>query len=233
MRHCFSSNISKHKKRLPGFSSEKCFENLLQTSDLKKVNLTFFLDIAHRKKTHFLERQHKFPLVTFEAGSEAVSFLKMIDHVTGKSFPKETIIYFLEEDYLHREGWTEILREGLTLPNVDYVTLFDHRDKYLFPEYKTLCSKIFHTKSCHWRTTPSTTNTYAMRFGTLQRHLDVHRCFSMNRKISADHEKFLKLGEVGACLISSIPGFSTHVESEFLSPTHNWEKYFKESPISV
>jgi len=111
-----------------------------------------------------------------------------------------------------------------TLPNVDYVTLYDHRDKYFYAMYSEMRSKIYHTVSCHWRTTPSTTNTYAMRFETLKKHLPVHRAYSEGRQITADHEKFCKLSESGAALVSAIPGWATHAEPDFASPCFDWEQ---------
>jgi hypothetical protein len=97
--------------------------------------------------------------------------------------------------------------------------------------YKDLTSKIFHTSSCHWRTTPSTTNTFAMRYSTLMEHLPIHRQFSSGQKISADHEKFLELGRQGALLISSIPGWSTHIESNLVSPCTDWEMLFQKRTL--
>ena len=66
-----------------------------------------------------------------------------------------------------------------------------------------------------------------MKYKTLIEHLPIHQQFSLNRKISADHEKFLELGRQGATLISSLPGWSTHVEQEFASPCFDWEFFFK------
>jgi hypothetical protein len=173
---------------------------------------------------HYLRRYPSFPVVEFRAGSEAAAFLYMLENVYDRKLSPDTIIYFLEDDYLHLPGWPQVMREAFLLQDVDYVTLFDHRDKYTFPQYAGLTSKIFHTASAHWRTTPSTTNTYAMLFGTLKKHIDLHRCFSLGRTITADHEKFCRLSEEGAVLISSIPGFSTHVEPQFASPCTDWEE---------
>ena len=39
-----------------------------------------------------------------------------------------------------------------------------------------------------------------------------------------DHDKFIHLWHNGSNLITSIPGYSTHMEVEYLSPTINWEK---------
>jgi len=232
VRHCNYSSVGAHKSRFSNFSRERCLENLFATiADQKKINVTFFLDTFHpMQEAHFLCKQSLYPIIEFKAGSEAASFLYMLEYVYRQKLHPETIIYFLEDDYLHRAGWPQILREAFTLSGIDYVTLFDHRDKYFFPQYADLRSKIFCTASCHWRTTPSTTNTYAMFFKTLQKHIDIHRCFSLGRTITADHDKFCKLAEEEAVLISSIPGFSTHVEVDFASPCIDWEKMLYTAP---
>lgn len=228
VRHCHYSAVSAHKTRFTSFSRERCFSNLLDTlENQKRINVTFFLDTFHEMQgEHFLRTQTRYPVIEHKAGSEAASFLFMLEHVSKQRFSADTILYFLEDDYLHLPNWPNLLREALALPGVDYATLYDHKDKYFLPQYFELQSKIFHTASCHWRTTPSTTNTYAMFFKTLQKHMDVHRAYSLGRQVSADHEKFLKLAEHGATLVSSIPGFATHAEPAFASPCVDWEKFF-------
>lgn len=224
VRHCYASSASAHKARFPGFSRERCYHNLVRTLNDPDVRVTFFLDSAKAtSEEHFLKEQDRFPVIEIQAGTEASSFLKMLEHVLKQNIDPNTIIYFLEDDYIHKPDWINILREGFSIDNVDYATLFDHKDKYLFEQYQNLQSRIFHTESCHWRTTPSTTNTYAMRFQTLKRDADLHRRFSLDRSITADHEKFCALAEKGAVLISSIPGWATHVEPEFASPCADWE----------
>jgi hypothetical protein len=232
VRHCHFSQVSGHKNRIEGFSRQKCYQNLLETIDRKQVDVTFFLDTFYPSSTpHFVTQQKEFPVVEIKEGTEAGSFLKLLDHVASLNLNPETIIYFLEDDYLHQEGWSDVLLEGFTVPEVSYVTLYDHRDKYFLPMYQNLEAKLFYTATCHWRTTPSTTNTYAMRLKTLLSHLSIHRQFSLGRRISADHEKFIELGRQGARLISSMPGWSTHVEEELTSPCVDWEAYFKSEVI--
>jgi hypothetical protein len=225
VRHCHFSSISQHKVRYPGFSKQSAYENFIRSLDRDFAHVTFILDTFYpSSEEHFIKKQNKYPVIEIKEGTEGGAFIKMLDHVVQRKLSPETIVYFLEDDYFHKEGWIDILCEGFTLPESDYVTLYDHKDKYFFPSYQELKSKIFHTKSCHWRTTPSTTNTFAMKYKTLVKHLDVHKEFSMNRKISADHEKFCKLGAMGAVLISSVPGWSTHAELEFASPCVDWQK---------
>lgn len=220
VRHCNFSAASAHKKRPPGFSREACHQNLLATAD-SRVHFTYFLDTA-KEGDHFIKPH----AILIKEGTEAGSFLKMLDHVERLSFHPDTIIYFVEDDYLHRPGWVDILFEGFST-EADYVTLYDHPDKY--SSYPKLNSKILITSSCHWRTTPSTTNTYAMRFSTLKQDISIHRRFSLGRKITADHDKFCFLKKKGATLISPMPAWSTHFEAEFISPCINWEDLNKET----
>jgi hypothetical protein len=228
VRHCHFSSISGHKKRIPGLSREICFENFMQTIQDESVNVTFLLDVFHPSETvHFVKGQKRFPVIEIREGTESGSFLRLLEHVASLNLDPDTIIYFLEDDYMHRAGWLEILREGFTIPDADYVTLYDHRDKYFLDSYQNLQSKIFHTESCHWRTTPSTTNTFAMRNKTLMRDLELQRCFSQGVKISRDHEKFCALAEKGACLVSPMPGWSTHTELAYASPCINWHPQIK------
>jgi len=228
VRHCHFSEVSAHKNRYAGFDRKRCHENLIETSKEKDVQFTFLLDSYHPMEgEHFIKQQKDFPVVEISEGTETGSFLKLLDLVTQQKFSKETMLYFLEDDYLHRPGWVDILLEGFSIEEADYLTLYDHRDKYFAKEYTDLKSRLTHTESCHWRETPSTTNTYAMRYGTLLQDLSIHKQFSEGRKISADHEKFLALKAEGRHLYSPLPGWSTHAEPHLSSPCTIWGAFFK------
>ena len=220
-RHCMISDASCRKKRPPGFSHEKCFENFLGTLDRSKANVTFVLDAAKGDpKTHFLSRHPDEKVITIEAGTEAISFLKLLDIIAQEPIHPDSVVYIVEDDYLHSPGWIDLLLEGFSLP-ADYVTLYDHRDKYFLPMYQNLQSRIWVAKSCHWRSVPSTTNTFAARYGTLMADLAEHRRFSRKGPITRDHQKFLCLGRRGRVVISPMPGASTHADAEFASPFFN------------
>ncbi len=223
-RQAFFSSISCHKKRPSHFSHERCYRNLLETFEAHKAHLTFFFDAAKGPLAeYFLSSETTYPIIQIQEGSEAGSFLRLLDYVSGLDLDPEAILYFVEDDYLHRPGWIDILLEAFQIPGVDYATLYDHRDKYFL--YPKLTSRIFVSASCHWRTTPSTTNTFAVRFKTLLRDLPIHRKFSRGRDISADHDKFVRLQKRGALLISPMPGWSTHAEPDFASPCIPWENF--------
>ncbi|MBI5272453.1 MAG: hypothetical protein HY861_00535 [Chlamydiia bacterium] len=225
-RHTLFSRISQHKKRLPHFSHEACYHNLLHTIDRTRADLSFLFDASNGPlHQHFLSKEKS--VIQIQAGSEADSFLYLLEYIETLRLAPDTILYFVEDDYLHRPGWTQILEEAFQIPAVDYATLYDHRDKYFL--YPKLTSRIFTSFSCHWRTIPSTTHTFATRVRTLLEDLKYHRRYSRDRQISADHEKFCKLTNKGRLLISSMPGWSTHAETDYASPCIAWEQYFDAS----
>ena len=89
-------------------------------------------------------------------------------------------------------------------------------------------SKILVTPSIHWRTTPSTTNTYACKSSTLNNHFNIHiKYCDLVDKWTKDHDKFTELLNNGSNLLSCVPGLSTHVETQFLSPIIDWEETLK------
>lgn len=138
------------------------------------------------------------------------------------NFKQDDIIYFLEDDYLHQPDALLVLEEGIKINNSGYVTLYDHPDKYteMYSNYNT---QYLSSNNYNWRTTPSTTNTFACLYKTIMEDIETHLLYT-NNGITIDHEKFLKLDTMGRSLISSIPGYSTHVENGMLSPNVDWQK---------
>jgi len=222
-RHCNVSSNSVGKTRPEWFSREKCFKNLLDTMG-DEVSLTVVFDGT--PTDHFVEKYEGFDLVSFEGGNDGLSFLNLLNYVEGLDIEDDDIVYLLEDDYLHQTNWPKVLEEGLSRPGVEYVTLYDHMDKYFLPMYNNLQSQVIATPSAHWRTSPSTTNTYACRYGTLIEHMDIHREYcDLEKGFTRDHDKFVRLWQEGSNLITSIPGYSTHVEVEYMSPIVDWQKY--------
>lgn len=218
LRKCYHSPNSElpNRNRPEWFSKAKCYENLLYTASFNLSNINVVYDNFFGNRI-IINKDYFSSYHEINAGTEAKSFLFTIDYTFSKNLPDDTVIYFLEDDYLHKPNWCEVLLEGVKL--APYVTLYDHKDKYL--HYPDLTSKILVSESAHWRTTPSTTNTYACTFRQLKEDLEIHKQFSRDRDISDDNGKFLELGKMGRTLISSIPGYSTHCD-DYLSPVVNW-----------
>lgn len=136
----------------------------------------------------------------------------------------DEIIYFVEDDYLHRPNSDLIIQEGLEI--ADYVTLYDHADKYM--EYYTRNSwggeptKVLLTKSTHWKQVSSTCMTFAAKVKTLREDCDIIYNH-LRGAVPEDWAMFIALGVKGRKLINPIPGYATHCITEYQSPLINWE----------
>lgn len=229
-RQCALSMISVNKTRPEWFDRKVCFQSL---SAGVSVNVNAELHIVYDEnrgkiENHFIGAlRDTLPIHIIDAGTEAGAFLQTLDYINTLGLRDNDIVYIVEDDYLHRDGWLDILREGIArldgVANGGFVTLYDHGDKYL-PMYNGLHSAIIATQSCHWRSTPSTTNTYAFRYGVLRKTEEAQRKFSTGMSVSNDHGKFLELGQMGFPVISPVPSFSAHLETAYLPPVIDWKK---------
>ena len=223
LRHCYYSNLKYSTQNRPEWwDKQKVFENFKSTLNPKTTNYTIVYDkhYGERSDTFLKDEENVYEI---DCGKESLSFIETVNYVLSKKLSDDTIVYFLEDDYIHLPNWDSIILDGFTLP-FDYVTLYDHGDKYQ-EMYKDFRTKVIHSKLSHWMPTPSTTNTFATRFKTLLTDKDVHIRYSTGYEPSFDHGKFIELHNMGRSLISSIPGYSTHCHEQFLSPCIDWEKY--------
>jgi hypothetical protein len=156
-------------------------------------------------------------------------FMIMIDKIIQNDNDSD-IIYFLENDYVHRIESDKVIIEGINM-GADYVTLYDHPDKYMnadeggnpYIEDRGEISRVYLSNTCHWKLTNSTTGTFASTVRVLKRDYEIIKKYANNDSWS-DFYMFTELLNAGSTLISPIPSYSTHGESKWLSPLVNWEK---------
>lgn len=231
LRHCYYSKLQElpDRNRPKWFNKIKVFENFKNTLNPDLVNYTIVYDEFYGSidKT-FLSLEKNVEVI--KCGSESDSFLQTMDIIQSKNFDDEQIIYFLEDDYLHRPKWCDILLEGFTI-DTSYLTLYDF-DYFIAKGY---LSEIFVTPNTHWRAVPATTNTFACRYKTLLEDLEVHQKYSSSEAIkeekgfhfSKDYDKFWELQGRQRYLISPMPGWSTHCDANHLSPMIDWDEFMR------
>jgi hypothetical protein len=206
------------KYRPDGFSYEKSFNNLLKTiKDNPNVELTVMMDGI--KQGTFLEN-YNVDIYEFKGGSDSASFFETVGYIKNKNIDDNDLIYFLENDYLHVHGWVEkVIELFTTYEGLNYVSLYDHNDKYILPMYDDLVSKIFTTNTHHWRTTPSTCGSFIIPKKIFDEDFDILST------MEGDHNKFLYLNEQrNRFVLTPIPGLSTHCMEGLMSPTIDWSK---------
>ena len=217
-RHAVTNNSGRY--RPSWFSYEKCFKNLLRTIEgYDNINLTLAMD-GDINQDFTKNYQDKFTLFSTNYKSSLFSYRALLEYIKEQPMESDELIYFLENDYLHTDNWVDkIINLFSTYSGLDYISLYDHNDKYFLPMYDNLVSKIITTKTHHWRTTPSTCGSFIINRKIFEEDYDVQSTHV------GDHNTFLWLNENRQRFVfTPIPGLSTHCMEDLMSPTIDWEK---------
>jgi hypothetical protein len=219
-----------NKARPEWFTHETCFRNLLRTlrhdPQAHRVKLTIVYDGSMEDFTtdfvapYYARQAYGFEVQFIRGGSDLNSFLITVATAQRADRPATDLVYFLENDYLHQPGWLsfvfDLYDSGLKF---DYVSLYDHRDKYDSPMYAALTSRLFHAGGRHWRTAPSTCASFILDKATLD------ACAPVLASGQTDYHFFSTLvGEQGRVLLTPVPGLATHSMNGYLSPAIDWAR---------
>ena len=211
-------------------NNENCLKNALTIFPWKEYNWSIIADNVSEGTDNMIQKYIPRDYITYvSVGHGAGTFNLALDEALQS--PDDEIIYFLENDYLHKTDSANILLEGFDI-GASYVSLYDHPDKYLNPseggnpfiEDKGEITKVFLSKSCHWKLTNSTTMTFAARVKTLREDKNLIKKYTSGT-YPRDFEMFIELREEGRSLVTPLPGYSTHGETMWLSPLTEWNKY--------
>ncbi|MCG6188444.1 glycosyltransferase family 2 protein [Maribellus maritimus] len=208
-----------YKKRKPDYiNNENCLANAVKNFPLTQHNWVIIADNCCDATLTIIEKYiPKENIKIVSIGHGAGTFNLALDIALGLG--KNEVVYFLENDYIHRSNASKVLGEGFCLDDDGYFTLYDHPDKYYIRE-----RSIMHfTKSTHWRESNSTTMTFATKVKTLKCDEKVLRKWTKG-KHPLDWQMFLELKYFNKRkLYSSVPGYSTHGETIWLSPVIDWD----------
>ena len=218
------SDTGYNKTKPDYINNEACLINALNTFSTEKHEWLVIADNVSEATKQMLER-YVLNIKYVSVGHGAGTFNLALDEALQSA--DDGIIYFLENDYLHKPGADKILEEGFDL-GYHYVALYDHPDKYInganpFVEDGGEVTRVMLSNLCHWKLTNSTTMTFAAQVKTLKEDESVFREHTMG-SYPKDFEMFLALREKQRGLITPIPGYSTHGETTWLSPLTDWSK---------
>ena len=218
------SDTGYNKVKPDYINNENCLKNFVYVFD--NQNIEVIADNCSKETLQMITKYiHPNKITSVSVGHGAGTFNLALDKAL--EYDDETIVYFVENDYLHKPGSDKILIEGLQI-GYNYVSLYDHPDKYInganpFVEDGGEVTRVMLTDSCHWKLTNSTTMTFAAQVKTLKEDESILREHTSG-SYPRDFEMFLVLREKQHGLITPIPGYSTHGETAWLSPLCNWEE---------
>jgi hypothetical protein len=163
-----------------------------------------------------------YPNLTFERtqfGSNAGAFLYSLEQAI--KLDDNTVVYFVEDDYVHHEGSDLILEQGLSIS--PYVSLYDHPDKY-WNDNASKPTIVTMSEDCHWRTTGSTTMTFGARVRDLKEDRNTfYQWCGGEDKWTHDFQLFTELS-TKKNLITPLPGYATHCDSWVVARMVDWEE---------
>jgi hypothetical protein len=215
-----------YKKEKPEYiNNENCLKNAVNV--FSDANWSIIADNISTETNDMIQKYKSRDHIYYvSVGHGAGTFNLALDEAL--QYEDDEIVYFIENDYLHKPGSQQIIEEGIEL-GASFVSLYDHPDKYLSPSQggNPYCeggaedTRVYLTKSTHWKITNSTTMTFAAKVSTLKRTESILRKYTQG-SYPEDFKLFLELREQSELLITPIPGYATHGETKWLSPLINW-----------
>lgn len=221
-----------YKKEKPKYiNNESCLKNALKTfpdcqfhiiaDNVSEGTINMIMDAVRENNTDYVIHHTSI-------GNGAGTFNIALDEAL--KLPPQEIVYFLENDYLHQPNSFKIMMEGFNELGAQFISLYDHPDKYLDPSKggNPYCqggaedTRVYLTKNCHWKISNSTTMTFAAKVSTLKRVEPILRKYTSGTHPN-DFQMFIELRQINELLITPIPGYSTHGETKWLSPLYDWE----------
>lgn len=214
---------------------EKCFTNLIKTTDWNHAELTVILDGKY-EESHLSKYLPKHKVIEIDTktrttqifdGSNA-SQAMTVEIMGNTKISDDTILFLTENDYTRRPGWSLVAIDFFNCVDDNYYCgLYDHADKYINVNpnsntdtgmYKDLKSKIFLTNYCHWREVPNITSCYLITPTNFKRDYDLFV------EGGPDAGTCEKLSWRGRKFATPIPSWSTHNQNPWLAPGFDWEK---------
>lgn len=217
------SDGSYKKERFQHATKRGCLDNFLK--HFPKEEVTIYADNVKDETYNWLQ-EYGVKILRTNGGSSAGGFRIVFEDAL--KLPSDELIYFVEDDYLHLDNARQILIEGLE--RADYVTLYDHVDKYIpanlggnpfIASDGAEETRVFLTKSRHWKLTNSTTMTFATSVKVLQEDAVIWRKYTQGT-YPHDFDCFIELRNNGRALASPIPSLSTHCEPKWAAPLIDW-----------
>lgn len=165
----------------------------------------------------------------------ARSFRFALAWVLDQSWRPSDVVFFLEDDYLALPSMLIAVKEALATPGFDYVTPYDHPDRYTrlddWPRPKSERTPVERRIGSRcWKPVESTTMTFAACWSVVRKDSLIHRMLSLG---GAPRDRAIwrciqRLGPLRIApwgrhqLWGPTPALATHVEQGYVASGVDW-----------
>jgi hypothetical protein len=205
------------------FNKQKCFKSIIDALHAShrlgsQCELHVVLDGPRGDLSEYVESFKHVNIRQINANGNAASLLQVYDIYLNEF--KNRDVYFVEDDYLHLPYSLSLIQEGVDRFNL--VTGYDHTDRYTrIDDVSFQQESIVLGSTCHWRTAESTTCTWATRGGEWgEKIVNIAKQYLLE-----DRAFFRHLINSQIRLYTPIPGCTTHMNANQLSPFTNWQAF--------
>lgn len=226
-----STGDEKKEGRPVFFAKLLCLHSLLQSVQYVQppANIVFIND-GHMPNDRLWIMQSHGKIVSLEGIGNSQSYRVALD--MALQLPDDQIVYFAEDDYLYTpSAFTQMLDLFRDLPVINYVTPYDHPDRYTrTDDARGGFSRVYIAGGMHFRTVESTCMTYGARVKSLRSDAWIHRLFT---KFNTPRDRgmwrmILGLKQYGLkfpkrTLVGPIPSLATHMVSTLMAPNVDWQ----------
>jgi len=206
----------------PSFiTNENCLLNFIKNFELTKdEQLTVIADNINDNTEQWLKNLNVNYTRTQLGGVRSFDFA--LKEALNWGGGDNDIVYFVENDYIHRKNSKAALTEALYDLKADYVSLYDCPDKYethynvnynkrinVKESPEVFKSKIFFGKLSYWREASTSTLTFGTKLKTLQEdcHVFKHGCIERNH--IKQQEKMSEYVSCPGCVCDDFKIFKT------------------------
>jgi len=218
------SDVGYNKVKPDYITNENCLKNFVYV--FGNQNLEIIADNCSKETLQMITKYvHPNKISSVSVGHGAGTFNLALD--MALKWDDDEIVYFVENDYIHLKGSSQILEEGFKL-GAPYVTLYLHPDKFIPPtsggnpevgDDSGYLTRIYRGETQLFGMFNSTTMTFAAKVKTLKEDEKILRKWTSGTHPD-DFRMFLELRDKGNALLCPLNTFSTHSETNWLAPLY-------------
>jgi hypothetical protein len=134
----------------------------------------------------------------------------------------DELILFLECDYMWNPD-LDVKKYLEGIKKLGLVSPYDHLNYYLDREAHSNMCQIELVDDHHFRSTETCTMTFGLRRDVFMDNLEIFKKYGY-----LDHDVWLDIAKKGQKLFCPIPSFATHMVRDFLAPSVDWKKLWKQ-----